>query len=126
MLDFTLTPEQLDLQHKAREFAKKEILPVAWYYDEIDETPLPLIKKAFEGGLLNGEIPREYGGNGWGLIEGVVMTEEFAAACPGLATSLFDNSLQELELAQYVVFRNREFHFSTFPQRFFFLYIYYI
>jgi len=93
MLDFTLTPEQLDLQQKAREFAIKEILPVAWYYDEIEETPLPLLKKAYDAGLLNTDIPREYGGNGWGLIESVVMTEEFAAACPGLATSLFDNSL---------------------------------
>jgi len=93
MLDFTLTPEQLELQQKAREFAKNEILPVAWYYDEIDETPVPLLKKAYDAGLINGDIPRQYGGKGWGLIESVVMTEEFAAACPGLATSLFDNSL---------------------------------
>ena len=93
MLNFTLTPDQLELQQKAREFAKKEILPVAWYYDEIDETPLPLLKKAYDAGLMNCEIPQIYGGNGWGLIESVVMTEEFAAACPGLATSLFDNSL---------------------------------
>ena len=93
MLDFTLTPDQLDLQQKAREFAIKEILPVAWYYDEIDETPVPLLKKAYDAGLINGDIPRQYGGKGWGLIESVVMTEEFAAACPGLAISLFDNSL---------------------------------
>ena len=93
MLDFTLTPEQLDLQQSAREFAKKEILPIAWYYDEINETPLALFKKAYDAGLINGDIPRKYGGNGWGLIENVVVTEEFAAACPGLATSLFDNSL---------------------------------
>ncbi len=38
MLDFQLSPQQLKLQKKAREFALKEILPVAWYYDEIDET----------------------------------------------------------------------------------------
>jgi len=47
MLDFSLTPEQIKLQQKAREFAKKEILPVAWYYDEIDETPVPVLKKAW-------------------------------------------------------------------------------
>ena len=93
MLDFTLSPEQLDLQKRAREFARQEILPVAWYYDEIDDTPLALLKKAYEAGLINGDIPQKYGGKGWGLIENVVMTEEFAAACPGLATSLFDNSL---------------------------------
>ncbi len=93
MLDFSLTPEQLELQQKAREFAKNEILPIAWYYDEISETPLQLLKKAYDAGLINGDIPKQYGGQGWGLIESVVMTEEFAAACPGLATSLFDNSL---------------------------------
>jgi acyl-CoA dehydrogenase len=93
MLDFTLTPEQLELQQKAREFARNEILPIAWYYDEIDDTPLPLIRKAFDAGLINGDVPVQYGGQGWSLMENVLVTEEFAAACPGLATSLFDNSL---------------------------------
>ncbi|MCJ8502682.1 acyl-CoA dehydrogenase family protein [Desulfatitalea alkaliphila] len=93
MLDFSLTPEQEKLQAEARSFAMQEILPVAWYYDEIDDTPLPLIRKAYDKGLINGDIPKKYGGRGWGLMESVVVTEEFAAACPGLATSLFDNSL---------------------------------
>ncbi len=93
MLNFELSSEQLKLQKKAREFALKEILPVAWYYDKVDETPLPVLRKAYDNGLINGGIPKEYGGNGWGLIEAVVLTEEFAAACPGLATSIFDNSL---------------------------------
>ncbi len=93
MLNFSLSPEQLKLQKKAREFALKEILPVAWYYDEIDDTPLPVLKKAYEAGLINADIPTEYGGKGYGLIENVILTEEFAAACPGLATSIFDNSL---------------------------------
>ena len=43
MLDFQLSPQQLKLQKKARKFALKEILPVAWYYDEIDETPLKVL-----------------------------------------------------------------------------------
>ncbi len=93
MLNFQLSPKQLELQKKAREFALKEILPVAWHYDEIDETPLPVLKKAYDSGLMNGDIPKKYGGEGWGLIEAVVLTEELSAACPGLATSIFDNSL---------------------------------
>ncbi len=93
MLDFQLSPEQLDLQKRAREFAIKEILPVAWYYDQNDETPLEVIRKAYDAGLINTDIPKQYSGPGLGLIENVVLTEEFAAACPGLATSLFDNSL---------------------------------
>jgi acyl-CoA dehydrogenase len=48
MLDFSLSPEQIELQKKAREFALKEILPVAWYYDEIDDTPMPVLKKAYD------------------------------------------------------------------------------
>lgn len=93
MLNFQLSPEQLALQKKARDFAIREILPVAWYYDQNDETPLAVIKKAYEAGLINGDVPKKYGGKGMGLVDNVVLTEEFAAACPGLATSLFDNSL---------------------------------
>jgi acyl-CoA dehydrogenase len=93
MLNFSLTPEQLALQKRVREFAQKEILPIAWHYDEKDETPHFLMNKAFEAGLLNGNIPKAYGGPGYGLIEASLVTEEIAAACPGIATSLFDNSL---------------------------------
>ena len=50
MLNFSLSPEQIALQKKAREFALKEILPVAWYYDEIDDTPMPVLKKAYDEG----------------------------------------------------------------------------
>jgi len=42
---------------------------VAWYYDEIDETPLKVLKKAHSAGLIKGDIPKKYGGKGWGLVE---------------------------------------------------------
>ncbi|MBU1713957.1 MAG: acyl-CoA dehydrogenase family protein [Proteobacteria bacterium] len=93
MLDFTLTPEQSDLRQKAREFALKNVLPIAAYYDEIDETPISVISKAYEAGLINGQIPKKYGGMGYGITEGVILVEEIAAACPGMATSIFDNAL---------------------------------
>lgn len=93
MLNFSLTPEQLELQQKARAFSSKEILPVAWYYDEKDETPISVLKKAYAAGLMNGVIPKKYGGNGHTLLDSVVVTEEIAAACAGISTSIFDNSL---------------------------------
>jgi len=93
MLNFRLTPGQLELQRKSREFSLREILPVAWYYDEKDETPIPVLKKAYEAGLMNGAVPKEYGGKGYGSVECAILTEEIAAACAGLATSIFDNSL---------------------------------
>lgn len=93
MLNFNLSKKQLEIQKKTRDFALKEVLPVAWYYDEKDELPLSVLRKAYDEGLMNNDIPKKYGGNGYGILEGAIMTEEIAAACPGLATSLFDNSL---------------------------------
>lgn len=93
MLNFTLSPDQIAIQKKAREFALKELLPVAWGYDQADDTPLHILHKAYDAGLINGDIPEAYGGKGYGALEGVIATEELAAVCPGLATSIFDNSL---------------------------------
>jgi acyl-CoA dehydrogenase len=93
MLNFNLSPELIALRDKARKFALDELLPLAWHYDQRDETPLEVLRKADEAGLTNAEIPEEYGGLGLGCLEGVILTEELAAACPGLTTSIFDNSL---------------------------------
>ena len=64
----------------------KEILPVAWRAMRIDDTPLPLLRKAWEQGIMNADIPAEYGGQGRGLLDNVLITEELAAGCAGLAT----------------------------------------
>ena len=93
MLNFNLTPDQLELQQKARTFALKEILPVAWYYDEQDELPMQVLRKAFDAGMVGSDIPKEFGGQGLSLVDSALITEEIAAACPGLATSIFDSSL---------------------------------
>ncbi len=92
-MDFKLTEEQIALQKKAREFAVNEVLPVAQKYDESEEFPLPVIKKAWEIGLLNLGIPKQYGGPGYGLIDACIVVEEISSACPGIATSIFDNNL---------------------------------
>jgi len=81
------------LQQKAREFAIREILPVARKYDEAEEFPFEVLKKAHEEGLLNLGIPKKYGGHGYGLIDACIVVEEASAACPGIATSLFANNL---------------------------------
>ncbi len=92
-MDFMLTEDQKALKKKAREFAINEVLPVARKYDESEEFPLPVIKKAWEKGLLNLGIPKEYGGPGFGLLDSCIVVEEISSACPGIATSIFDNNL---------------------------------
>jgi len=93
VLHFDLSPQQKELQAKVRDFALREILPAVWHYDEKDEIPLFLLEKAFAAGFMNCDIPAKYGGAGLGIIEDAIVTEEIAAACPGVATSISDNSL---------------------------------
>ena len=92
-MDFKLTEEQISLRGKAREFAINEVLPVARKYDESEEFPMEVIKKAHEAGLLNLGVPKKYGGPGYGLLDSCLVVEEISAACPGIATSIFDNNL---------------------------------
>ena len=92
-MNFVLTEEQKALQKKAREFAIREVLPVARKYDESEEFPLDVIKKAWEERLLNLGIPKEYGGPGYGLLDACIVVEEISSACPGIATSIFANNL---------------------------------
>ena len=92
-MNFHLSDEQEELKQAARRFSLDEVLPVAWHHDEKDDIPMGILKKAFERGIMNTDIPKEYGGRGLGLVEAALITEEVAAACPGVATSLFDNSL---------------------------------
>ncbi|WP_300670422.1 acyl-CoA dehydrogenase family protein [Desulfoluna sp.] len=93
MLNFHLTDDQLSLRERARQFAVAHVLPVAWYYDEKDEIPVKVLDKAMDAGFMNADIPAAYGGQGVGLLEAALVTEEMAAACPGIATSIFDSSL---------------------------------
>jgi acyl-CoA dehydrogenase len=111
MIGFDLTPEQSEIQKTARDFARREILPAAWRCDAADRTPLEVLRRAWEAGIMNGDIPREYGGRGCGLLENVILTEELAAACAGLATSIFDNSLgmEPLRLSANAAVREKYF-----------------
>ena len=89
-MDFALTDKQKALQLKAREFAINEVLPVARKYDESEEFPLPVLKRAWEEKLFNLAIPKKYGGEEYGLLDSCIVVEEISAACPGIATSIFD------------------------------------
>uniref|UniRef100_A0A8C9BDR6 Medium-chain specific acyl-CoA dehydrogenase, mitochondrial n=3 Tax=Odontoceti TaxID=9722 RepID=A0A8C9BDR6_PHOSS len=54
---FAFTEQQKEFQATARKFAREEIIPVAAEYDKTGEYPVPLIKRAWELGLLNTHIP---------------------------------------------------------------------
>ncbi len=70
-----------------------EILPVVWYFDEKDQMPLFVLKRAYDAGLMNLAIPKKYGGLELDNLTISLAVEEFAAAGPGMATSIFGNGL---------------------------------
>jgi acyl-CoA dehydrogenase len=97
-LDLALTEEQLALIQTARDFTRKEIIPVAGEYDESGEFPRDILKRAWETGLMNVEIPEEYGGIGLGCLDHCLVLEEVSYGCLGFNTSLAGNMLASLPL----------------------------
>ena len=93
MVDFTLTDEQRALREMAHDFAANEIRPVAWEYDRDGSWPEPVLKKAWELGLMNSHIPEEYGGPGVSYLDGALIEEELGWGCSGIATSIAANGL---------------------------------
>ena len=93
MIDFTLTDEQKAMQELARDFAQKEIAPVAPQLDRTCEYPFDLLKKAHKLGLLNLTIEEAYGGGGLGWLEACIVGEELSAADAGFATAANANEL---------------------------------
>jgi acyl-CoA dehydrogenase len=96
MVDFTLTDEQQQMREMAHDFAEKEIRPVAWEYDVDATWPQEIIEKAWELGLLNSQIPEEYGGAGASFLDGCLMGEELAWGCAAIATTLGANGLASM------------------------------
>jgi acyl-CoA dehydrogenase len=92
-VSFALTDEQKALRDLAHEFAEKEIRPKAAEYDEHQTHPADVIAKAHEVGLMNLHVPEEYGGPGLGCFEGMLVGEELAWGCSGIATAIVVNSL---------------------------------
>lgn len=93
MVDFSLNEEQKALQKMARDFAEKEMKPNASEYDKGEEFPEEIMKKAFEVGFITCEVPSEYGGGGLGHLDTVVLSEELAAGCVGMYTTIMASSL---------------------------------
>jgi acyl-CoA dehydrogenase len=93
MLDFQFNDEQRMLRDLAHQFAEKEILPVAEHYDTSGEYPWPIVRKGLQLGLMNVNIPEEYGGPGLDVLGECIVNEELAWGCSGIQTAMMLNSL---------------------------------
>lgn len=88
-MDFSLTREQIDIQKAAKEFAKGEFDPdAALEYDEKQQFPSVIWKKAAELGFVGVHVPEEYGGQELGIFENALIVEAFCRQDSGIGMAL--------------------------------------
>ncbi len=78
---FELTQEQQLFREMVREFAAKEVAPLANRVDEEGVFPHETVKQIGELGLMGVAIPTEYGGAGADNVCYAIAMEEIARAC---------------------------------------------
>jgi len=88
-MDFELTAEQKDIQKTVREFAqgefdKEKILE----WEQTHTFPKEIWKKAAKLGFIGIHFPEEYGGQGYGIFENILIVEEFCRKDSGIGIAL--------------------------------------
>jgi butyryl-CoA dehydrogenase len=99
---FTLTDEQRMIQETAREFADREIAPVADRHNREGKFPLEIVKKLGKMGFLGMAVPEQYGGTAAGNLALVIALEEINRACASTGVTMsVQNSLVNAPLLHW-------------------------
>jgi len=90
------------IKKNVREFAEKDIAPVAAELDQKEEYPTKILEKMAKLGFLGVIIPQEYGGAGLDTISYAIIVEEISRKCAstGVITSVH-NSLVAHPIMKY-------------------------
>jgi len=80
-MDFKLTEDQLDMQQMFRDFAAKEIKPIAEEIDANERFPEENIKKLADAGMLGIPVSEEYEGQGSDILTYILCIEELSKVC---------------------------------------------
>lgn len=80
-MELKLSEEHRMIQDMARDFAQKEIAPIAAELDVEARFPAETVKKMGELGFMGIEIPEEYGGTGLDTLSYVLAMIEISKAC---------------------------------------------
>src|SRR5881409_3806651 len=100
MIDFQLTDEQQLIRDTAREFADREIVPVARENDRNEHFDTELVKKLGDMGYLGPIVAEEYGGRGLDyrtyalIVEEIGRGDSSARTVVSVQTSLVCSSIQ--------------------------------
>jgi alkylation response protein AidB-like acyl-CoA dehydrogenase len=76
-----LTPAEIELQLRAREFARRVARPRAAEIDATEQYPWDVANALAEAGFMGMTIPRDYGGQGRSFLETALVIEEMAKCC---------------------------------------------
>ena len=87
-MDFKLTEDQEMFKNMVRDFAKKEIAPIADRLDQNEEYPFENLKKMVDLGITGLTIDEKYGGSGGTSIHWCIAMEEIGGACAATGTVL--------------------------------------
>lgn len=88
-MDFSLSKEQKDIKRAAAEFAKGEFKPELVQECEFSHRfPRELYEKAGQLGFIGLDYPEDIGGGGMGVLENVLVIEEFCKADSGIGMAL--------------------------------------
>ncbi len=85
-MEYELPEEIKMLRQAVREFAEKEVAPIAHEIDEQERVPFEVLRKAGELGLLGVPFPEQYGGADAGVVGYCVLMEEINRKCASTAT----------------------------------------
>ena len=80
-MEHTLSPDELALQARAREFSQTIVAPRAAAVARDEQYPWDIVKALGEAGFLGMTIPKALGGQGRSFLETVLVIEEMAKSC---------------------------------------------
>jgi butyryl-CoA dehydrogenase len=80
-MDFNLTKKQKLFQQMIRDFAEKEVKPLAAEVDEQERFPIETVEKMAKIGILGIPVPAQYGGAGGSNIMYSIAVEELSRVC---------------------------------------------
>ena len=91
-MNLELTQEQAMVQQMARDFAEKEVRPIAEAIDREARFPRETVARMGELGLMGIAVPETYGGSGSDSVAYVLAVEEIARACASHAVIMSVNN----------------------------------
>ena len=87
-MDFGFNDEYKMIQKMYREFAEKEIKPLAEEIDENERFPKESVQKMADNGMLGIPFPEEYGGEEGDYLSYVIAVEELSKVCASTGVTL--------------------------------------